>query len=322
MQKARAVDSVVIWAVSIVLAGMFLLAGIQKLVGIEGLGLQAAAMRDFPGGLRVLVGLVEIAGAIGLLIPAVATFAALGLAILMIAATLTQYASGEPGLGVPILAMALLLFVAWRRNPDVLRDGYRGFARTPHPLLRDGIIAGVLGATAIAVWFLLVDTLAGRPFYTPATLGRGLLHVIGPTPPLAGMATYVVAYTVFHYAAFVFVGLVAALIVYLAQREPSILFGFLILFIMTELGIYGLVGLLDVATPFGRHAWYQIMAGNLLAAIVMGIYFWRTHRELADEFRHSLDGEPREERRPEPPPPDPLRPGSMPPSPGGSPITR
>jgi hypothetical protein len=31
------------------------------------------------------------------------------------------------------------------------------------------------------------------------------------------------------------------------------------------------------------------MAGNLIAALAMGTYFWRRHRELGDEFRHSLD---------------------------------
>ena len=31
------------------------------------------------------------------------------------------------------------------------------------------------------------------------------------------------------------------------------------------------------------------MLGNLIATGAMGYYFWRTHRELRDEFRHSLD---------------------------------
>ena len=43
-----------------------------------------------------------------------------------------------------------------------------------HTILRDGIVAGVLGATAVAAWFFLVDLILGRPFYTPIGLGRGL----------------------------------------------------------------------------------------------------------------------------------------------------
>ena len=48
-------------------------------------------------------------------------------------------------------------------------------------------------------------------------------------------------------------------------------------------------GLLHEASSLKGLAWYQVMLGNLIAASAMGFYFWRTHRELGDEFRHSLD---------------------------------
>ena len=82
---------------------------------------------------------------------------------------------------------------------------------------------------------------------------------------------------------------IAALIVHLAKREPSILLGFVVLFVATEIGFYGFTGLLHEASSLKDLAWYQVMLGNLIAASAMGYYFWRTHRELGDEFRHSLD---------------------------------
>jgi hypothetical protein len=85
------------------------------------------------------------------------------------------------------------------------------------------------------------------------------------------------------------VGLAASLIVFLAQREPSILFGFIVMFVAIELGFYGLVGLLHQATALRELAWYSVLIGNILAAGAMGFYFWRTHKELREEFRHSLD---------------------------------
>ena len=45
--------------------------------------------------------------------------------------------------------------------------------------LREGITAGVLGATAVAVWFLILDTVAGRPFATPSMLGSSLATLFG-----------------------------------------------------------------------------------------------------------------------------------------------
>ena len=38
-------------------------------------------------------------------------------------------------------------------------------------ILREGFIAGLIGAGAVALWFLIVDMIAGRPFFTPAMLG-------------------------------------------------------------------------------------------------------------------------------------------------------
>ncbi len=49
-----------------------------------------------------------------------------------------------------------------------------------HSIARDGIVAGVLGATAVALWFLGVDMIYATPFTTPAGLGRGLLRLFGP----------------------------------------------------------------------------------------------------------------------------------------------
>lgn len=295
MITTRQVEAIVVWTITIILAAVFLLAGVPKVLGIDTVGLQAAAMHGFPPFVRVIAGLVEVLGAICLLIPRTSTLASLLLAFVMIPATLTQYVSGEPGVWVPIVLLAALLFVAWRHSAKVVTDSYHQFVDTPHPLLYDGVIAGLIGALVIAVWFLLIDSINGRPLFTPATLGQAMVGILGPIPPGEGTVTFVLAYTVFHFAAFMVVGLISSLIVAVARREPSILFFFIILFVMTEVGVYAIVGLLDVASVFGRGAWLQIMAGNLFAAVAMGYYFLRTHRELREEFRHSLDWETRPE---------------------------
>jgi putative oxidoreductase len=295
MQRARAVNDFVVWTLSVILAGVFLLAGIPKVLGTAPVGFQAAAMQGFPSGIRIVIGLVEVLCAIGLLIPATATVAAGCLAFLMVPAAATQYVSGETGLWVPILVLVMLGFVAWRRNAKWVYDGYHGFADIPHPMLKEGVIAGLIGAAVIAVWFGILDVIGGHPFFTPATLGRGLLSVFGDVTPDQGTATFVLVYTVFHFTAFMFVGLVASLIVHLARQEPSILLGFAILFAATEIGIYGLVAFLGEWSPLQRNAWLPIMVGNLLAAAAMGFYFYRTHKEIAHELRHAFDPRPSED---------------------------
>jgi len=285
--KTRNADAVVVWILSVVLAAVFATTGTSKLIGVEPLTLQA--MRGFPGWIRMVVGVVEIVGALGLLIPSVASVAAALLALLMIPATITQWISGEPGVFVPIVLLVLLLIVAWRRNPSAVRAGYDVAVHTPRPLVREGVIAGVIGASAIAIWFFFVDLIAGHVFFTPATLGRGLLSVFGPVPVGQSVAMLVLVYTAFHFAAFVLLGLIAAMIANVANREPSILLGLVVLFAATEVGFYAFVGLLQQATPLGSLAWYNVMIGNVLAAAAMGVYLLRAHPLLRDQFAHALD---------------------------------
>jgi hypothetical protein len=158
-----------------------------------------------------------------------------------------------------------------------------------HHAVREGLIAGVLGATTVAVWFLILDSIAGRPFHTPAVLGTALLGVLGPAGA-EGTITRVIVYTIFHYVAFCAAGILLTVVIHQAAVESSILAGFLILFVAFEIGFYGFTALLSQRELLGDLAWYHIGIGNLLAAATMGTYLWRTHPELGPEFAHALGG--------------------------------
>ena len=156
-----------------------------------------------------------------------------------------------------------------------------------HSVVREGVVAGVLGATAVAVWFFVVDLIGGRPLFTPGTLGEGLLSVFGRSPE--PQALNVIAYTIFHYALFILVGIVAVRLVHAGEGSPSVLAGSMILFVAFELGFYGFVALLQ-ETVLGNLAWYQILAGNVLAAASMGTYLWRGHPAMRDGLVRALEG--------------------------------
>ena len=83
---------------------------------------------------------------------------------------------------MPLALMAALLFLAWWRNSRVVAASYHGFADAPHPLLHDGVIAGLIGASAIAVWFLVIDPLTQpvEPFNTHS-------HTTGADVDLSGV---------------------------------------------------------------------------------------------------------------------------------------
>jgi peptidoglycan/LPS O-acetylase OafA/YrhL len=155
---------------------------------------------------------------------------------------------------------------------------------------REGIITGLLGATSIAIWFLIVDVVEGRPFYTPQVLGIGLLSVFGPRGD-EGPVAQVLAYTIFHYSMFLAIGILVSYIVHRAEKDDTVLAVALILFVALELGFYGLVAVLSQSRQLGSLAWYQVLAGNLIAAATMGTYIWRTHPELRRELEHALVGD-------------------------------
>jgi hypothetical protein len=159
-------------------------------------------------------------------------------------------------------------------------------------IARDGITAGLIGATAVAIWFLIVDTIAGHPLHTPRVLGTALFSVLGPLGS-EGSAVHILAYPVFHYVAFIVIGIIAAAIIHWSEREPTVLAGLLILFVAFELGFYGLTALLAEYLPIGDLAWYQVAAGNLIAAALMGTYLWRTNPALGQHFAEALDGRER-----------------------------
>ena len=75
--------------------------------------------------------------------------------------------------------------------------------------VREGVITGVIGATAVAVWFFVVDLVSGQPFHTPATLGEAVSAVFGSTEGESALR-HVAMYTLFHYAVFAVMGTIAA----------------------------------------------------------------------------------------------------------------
>jgi hypothetical protein len=190
------------------------------------------------------------------------------------------------------LLFVLLLVLAAIRRPDALRNIWREARHAPHPVFREGVLAGIIGATAIAAWFFIVDLVAGQALFTPSTLGRAVFSVLGAVPDAESPIIHVLAYTLFHYAAFITVGIVAAAMVRLAGDEPSVLMGFVILFVAFEVGFYAFVAVLSQVTPLGGLAWWQVMVGNLIAAAAMGFYLLRRHPVLREQFRHSLDAQP------------------------------
>lgn len=159
-----------------------------------------------------------------------------------------------------------------------------------HSTIREGVIAGALGALAVALWFLLVDGIAGRALHTPAVLGAIVLHAPDPIAASEGPNRLLLAafYTPVHFILFALFGVLVMLLMHGARKQPSLLMLALLLFAVFEGGFTGLVAILAY-TALGDLAWYQVAVGNLIAVVVMGWYVWRRHPAIPALWRHRGD---------------------------------
>lgn len=156
-------------------------------------------------------------------------------------------------------------------------------------VFKQGLAAGLLGASAVALWFLAIDTAAGVPLRTPALLGAAVLE--GLRDPWAVVVTWplVLKYTLIHGAAFVAFGWFTAGLLALADREPRLLFAFFMLFCCFEV-FFAVMLMILAEWLFEALAWWNIFAANLLAAVVMLTYLFREHRVAWREFLSAGEG--------------------------------
>jgi hypothetical protein len=149
-------------------------------------------------------------------------------------------------------------------------------------LYQEGLIAGLVGAATVALWFLIVDLIQGRPLYTPTVLGAALFgRGAGiPSPDMGPDLGMVLMFTWVHGLAFVVVGGIVARLLAVAERRPSAGFGILMLFVLFEFGFIA-VAMLFAQPVLRALAWPAIVVANLLAAATMGGYFRLRHPNLS-----------------------------------------
>jgi hypothetical protein len=145
----------------------------------------------------------------------------------------------------------------------------------------EGIVAGIIGAATIALWFFVLDIFNGRPFYTASVLGIALFNraALDQLQTLPVSLEMVLSYTWVHGMVFCVIGGVAAKLLALAEKNLSVGFGILLFFVIFEFGFFVLAFIF--AEPLLHAlAWPAVLLGNFLAATGMALYFWRHHPNL------------------------------------------
>jgi uncharacterized membrane protein len=113
-----------LWVLQILFGLYFLAVGVLHFILPEGLPELMGWMYELPETLHVIVGIAEIAGGIGLILPAVTgvlpglvSWAALGLAVVMVGAAIWHAGRGETAqIGLNVVNAVILLFIAYGRS--------------------------------------------------------------------------------------------------------------------------------------------------------------------------------------------------------------
>lgn len=160
-------------------------------------------------------------------------------------------------------------------------------AERSHSVPAEGTDVGIIGGLAVALWFLVLDTLAGKPLRTPSLLGQVVL--MGNQAPDTDSVIFgaVLIYTAFHFIVFALLGMGLVAVVHWGIENPVVRYALLPIFLAFEVLFYGLLEVLSERTgelfPF-----WAVVSANTLAAVSMGLYLWVRH----PAFQRSIQDTP------------------------------
>lgn len=153
----------------------------------------------------------------------------------------------------------------------------RTLSRTTEDFLYDSFFGGAIGGSVVALFFLVVDLVGGRPLFTPSMLGSVIFAGAAPEAVTEVRLDMVAYFTLVHFAAFGVLGMGFAFLyheVELRSRHPiEVLLLLLLIFEGASLGV-ALVLMPGVTEQLGA---FRVFLANLLAAVAMGIFLLASH---------------------------------------------
>jgi hypothetical protein len=151
--------------------------------------------------------------------------------------------------------------------------------RREHSVIREGTIAGIVGAVVAAVWLFVFDMATGRPLQTPNAVGRVLFA--GDLNPGARVISpeAILGFGLVHLITFLVGGIALTALAHLVSRSPALRMGLWIGLVVAFGYFAGIAYMLTTSTG-GRVPFWSLAGGNFLALGAMAWYLWRRHPQL------------------------------------------
>ena len=184
------------------------------------------------------------------------------------------------GMSGNLLATAAMLsFFFWRQ--PVLAENLLGPWTA---VVREGVIAGIIGGVIVAAWFFIYDVAIGHPFHTPALLGAIIFNGMTEPQGFVVTAALVLGYSVLHFFAFILFGIAASITMAASEYEPLLALGTLVLFVWFELCFAAFVTFL-AQSAVQAIGWWNIIGGNVTALAAIIAYYEIRHPRVVPRIR-------------------------------------
>lgn len=155
-------------------------------------------------------------------------------------------------------------------------------------VLWEGTVAGLIGYAIVAVFFLVVNVVQGRPPFETAELIGRILFYGGTDAGTTGRAGPILAYSGVHLVLFILFGTLTAWLTAKSEQGPQFWYlaitvhVFVVAHMLSALLVFvDLIG--GVLTPA------TVVVSGFVAAMAMVYYLWRAHPRLRAEIREYDD---------------------------------
>lgn len=144
-------------------------------------------------------------------------------------------------------------------------------------IVENGVLAGLVGASVVALWFMVLDVaVRGMPFFTPTLLGSIIFAGKEAAEVTAIDGAAIFAYTGLHGILFLAAGTALASMFYHFEHNPQAGFILLLLFVTFEAILWGL-GVTVIPALAGAVGAWAILVANVGSAAAMFAFLLQRH---------------------------------------------